>query len=119
MAGWVANALPLVAPPGWVLTPSCVGPPAVTLIGDEVAPVRPAALNVSVYDPIAPEMPRPEKVATPAASVATVNVPVSDAPAPMDTETFTPAWLTALPPPSRSCTAGGVASVLPLATVEE
>src|SRR5687767_4404332 len=85
IAGWVANALPLVAPPGCVLTPSCVGTPAVTLIGDEVAPVRPAALNASVYDPMGPETPRPEKVATPLLVFAVVD-PVRLAPAEIETD---------------------------------
>jgi hypothetical protein len=59
------------------------------------------------------------KVATPDPLVATVVVPVRDAPPPIATLTLTPAWLTAFPETSCSWTAGAVASALPLATVAD
>ena len=57
-------------------------------------------------------------VASPALLVATVVVPVSEAPAGARVATtFIPACNTALPPPSRTCTDGCWASVPPVCTV--
>src|SRR3989304_6160367 len=62
-----------------------------------------------------PEIPSPEKVATPEPLVATGETPTMAAPPPVTAAAmFTLAWLTALPAPSRSWITGWVPKAAPL-----
>ncbi len=90
-----------------MVSASCVGAPAPTVIVPETAGVRPAALKLNVRSPAAPLIARLVKLAVPLAVVVAVVVPPNvPPPVAMTAVTVTPDWLTALPDASRSCTAG-------------
>ncbi len=77
--------------------------------------MRPVALKLRVRSPVVPLTDRLVKVATPLPLVAAVNVPPSvPPPVAIAAVTVTPAWLTALPAASRSCTTGCRANATPL-----
>src|SRR5688572_4115340 len=98
----------------------CVAAPAPSWVDAETTLVSPVPLKVSVYDPIGPAMPRPVNVAMPAPSVVVVVIPRSVAPPPVRaTETWTPAWLTGVPPELRSCTEGWMENAVPLDAVPD
>jgi len=89
--------------------------PAPSTIGPEVTEVMPGALKARVTVVPEPLSVRPEKLAIPAelvvAEVPPLSVAVPDA---MDAVTTTPAWATALPRTSTSCSPGCGESGTPL-----
>ncbi len=88
------------------------------MIIPETTCVRPVALKLNVRSPIVPLMARSVKLATPLAFVVAVSVPPRvPPPAAIAAVTVTPAWLTRLPAPSRSCTTGCCAKATPLCAV--
>src|SRR3989441_987387 len=73
----------------------------------ELTPVSPVAEKLSVRSPAVPLMDKLVKLATPLPLVVAVSVPPSvPPPVAIAAVTTTPAWLTGLPDPSRSCTTG-------------
>src|SRR5438105_1046129 len=75
---------------------SLLGAPAVTVMLDDVTPVRFDAANNNERLPIVPVRDRLTNVAAPLAFVVAVSVPPSAGrPAESETVTTTPAWLTA------------------------
>jgi len=92
--------------------------PALSAIVPDVAALSPVALKLSVRSPAVPLIDRLVKVATPPLFVVAVTAPPRlPPPVAMAAVTVTPAWLTALPAPSRSCTTGCRANVTPLCAV--
>src|SRR5687768_17838354 len=114
-AGCTGNGTPLcAAADGWVTIASPVGPAALTAIVLDTAEVSPGAVKSIVTLPL-PVSDRFAKVAVPAALVVAVVLPPSVAlPEPTAAETTTPAWPTALPQASRSCSTGWGTSGCPL-----
>ncbi len=82
--------------------------------------MRPAAPKLNVRSPTVPLIDRLAKLATPLAFVVAVAVPPSvPPPDAIAAVTVTPAWLTAFPAPSRSCTTGCWANAAPLCAVAD
>ncbi len=94
---------------------SCVAAPAVIVMTVELTPVRPGAEKLSVRSPAVPLIARFVNDATPVPIVVAVRVPPNvPPPAAIAAVTVTPAWLTGLFAPSRTCTAGCWAKATPL-----
>src|SRR5207249_12340482 len=86
----------------------------------DTAPVGHVADMLSVRSPAAPVLVRLVTLAGPRPLVAAVGLPpYVPAPVAIAAVTVTPAWLTAFPAPSRSCTTGCWANVTPLCAVAE
>src|SRR3989441_580909 len=82
--------------------------------------VSPGAVRRRVRSPPAPPIARSVKLATPLAVVVAVSVPPNvPPPVAIAAVTTTPAWLTALPDPSRNCTAGCWVKVTPFWAVAD
>ena len=105
---------------GCVVSVSWVAAPAVIVTVFDSTPVSPAALKLNVRSPAVPLIARLVKAATPLPFVVAVSVPPSvPPPVAIAAVTVTPAWLTALPAPSRNRTAGCRANTTPLCAVAE
>src|SRR5207302_894045 len=116
------NATPLRgAAEGGVVRVSWAAAPAARVMVLETTLANPEAPKLRVYVPAVPVMARPLNVATPvdpvvAVALASVAPPAPDA---IVAVTVTPAWLPALPAPSRSCAAGCWANATPLCAVAD
>jgi hypothetical protein len=77
--GCVVNAIALTAPAAFVVLTILVAAPTPKVMFC-VATVNPVAVNVIVYEPAGPVIPRPENVTMPP-TAATVTLPMSDEPA--------------------------------------
>src|SRR5881628_434623 len=120
--GCRGNATPLLAvSDGWVTMTSCAAGPAARVMGPDVGPRGPVAVNVTVYVPVGPVSASAPNVARPFASVVAAAA-VTEAPAgpvAIAAVTTIPAWRTGLPFASWICSAGCCASTTPLCAAAE
>src|SRR3989442_1100580 len=118
-SGPTAPPLP-AGPGGWLVPVGCAAAPAVMVMPVELPPVGPVAEKLNVRPPAVPLMDKLVKLATPVPVVVAVSAPANvPPPVAIAAVTTTPAWLTAFPDPSRSCTTGCWAKGTPPGTETE